>query len=264
MTLELADGVALVGLSRAAKGNAIDLSLARALRDVTAEVAETPDVGAVVLFGHGAQFCVGGDLATFGRADAPGKLLAELAATAHEAILGLRSLPVPVVSAVHGACAGGGIGFALAADIVLAERTARFVVAYTAAGLSPDCGVSWALTRVLGPARANDLILTNRQVDGTEAERLGLVSRSVEPGTARTEAAQLAASLAQGPRTALAASARLVRDAGNRSLRDHLDVEARSIAALIETPDGQEGVDAFLDKRAPRFTGPERKNQDHE
>lgn len=95
--------------------------------------------------------------------------------------------------------AGGGIGFALAADLVLAEDTARFVVAYTAAGLSPDCGVSWTLARLLGPARANDLILTNRKVTGTEAETLGLASRAVRPGTAFEEALRLARSLAMRP-----------------------------------------------------------------
>jgi 2-(1,2-epoxy-1,2-dihydrophenyl)acetyl-CoA isomerase len=253
VTLEVTGGIARIGLSRPARGNAIDLALARALRDTTADISALSTVDAVVLFGHGDQFCVGGDLSTFAEAQAPGALLAELAATAHEAILGLRSLPVPVISAVHGACAGGGIGFALAADLVLAESTARFVVAYTAAGLSPDCGVSWALTRVLGPAKANDLILTNRRLDGTEAERFGLVSRVVDAGTVHEEALGLAASLTRGPREALAASARLVRDATTRPLAAHLDAEAKSIAALIEIPDGQEGVNAFLSKRSARF-----------
>ncbi|AIJ24649.1 enoyl-CoA hydratase/isomerase family protein [Amycolatopsis methanolica] len=254
VTLEVTDGVALLGLARPERNNAVDLPLARALRDAVAEVAATPDVGAAVLFGHGEQFSVGGDLLAFADAEAPGQFLAELARTAHEAVLGLRSLTVPVVASVQGACAGAGIGFALSADLVLAEHTARFVVAYTATGLSPDCGVSWALTRALGPARASDLILTNRKVEGTEAERIGLVSRAVAPGTARAEAVRLATALARGPRRALAASAGLVRRAVSEPLSGHLDAEARSIAALIETPDGQEGVHAFLAKRTPRFT----------
>lgn len=254
VTLEVREDVALIGLSRPANGNAIDLPMARGLRNAVTEVGSMSTVGAVVLFGHGEQFCVGGDLQVFATAAAPGEFLAELADTAHEAVLGLRALPVPVISAVHGACAGGGIGFALAADLVLAERTARFVVAYTAAGLSPDCGVSWILTRVLGPARANDLILTNRRLDGIEAERLGLVSRVVEPGTVYEEALRLARSLAEGPRDALAQSAQLVRDAGATSLKEHLQHEAESIASLIETPNGSEGIAAFLQKRHPDFT----------
>jgi 2-(1,2-epoxy-1,2-dihydrophenyl)acetyl-CoA isomerase len=254
VTLDVAGGVARIGLSRPASGNAIDLPMARALRDRAAEVSAMPDVGAVVLFGHGDSFCVGGDLSQFAAATSPGEYLAELAGTAHQAILGLRALSVPVISAIHGAYAGGGMGFALAADLVLAEQTARFVVAYTAAGLSPDCGVSWTLARILGPARANDLILTNRQLDGAAAERLGLISRVVDPGTVHDAADRLARSLADGPRDALAASAHLVRDAQSVTLEQHLTAEARSIAALIDTPDGREGVTAFLHKRRPQFT----------
>ena len=258
VTVEVAEGIALVGLSRPDRGNAIDLPMARALRDAAAELGSAPAVAAVVLYGHGRRFCVGGDLETFAAAADRGAYVGELAATAHEAILAVRALPVPVVSAVHGACAGGGIGFALAADLVVAERTARFAVAYTAAGLSPDCGVSWTLTRLLGPARAGDLILTNRAFDGAEAERMGLVSRAVEQGAAYGEAVGLARSLAAGPRAALAASARLVRDAAATTLTAHLQAEARSIATLTETPDGVEGVNAFLEKRRPAFTPPPR------
>ncbi|MEV4383112.1 enoyl-CoA hydratase-related protein [Streptosporangium sp. NPDC049644] len=258
VTLTVSDGVALIGLSRPEQGNAIDLPMARALRDTAAEVDSLSEVGAVVLFGHGAQFCVGGDLREFAAARAPGEFIAELAGTAHEALLGLRALTVPLVSAVHGACAGGGIGFALAADIVLAERTSRFLVAYTAAGLSPDCGVSWQLTRRLGPAVAGDLILTNRPLNGEEAARLGLVSRAVEPGTAYEEALRLARSLADGPREALTRSRRLIHSAAITPLEQHLQHEAESITALIQTLDGSEGVAAFLAKRRPNFTRPHR------
>ena len=256
ISLDIADGVASIGLNRPADGNAIDLQLARALVDVVAEVASIPDLGAVVLFGEGEGFCVGGDLKSFASAAVPGAFLAELADTAHQAILGLRSLRPPVISAVHGACAGGGLGFAFAADVVLADRDTRFRVAYTAAGLSPDCGVSWTLTRVIGAARANELILTNRVFDAVEAERIGLVSRVVDPGAVRSAATTLARSLAGGPRQALAASADLVRQAVSTSLEQHLKNEADSIASLIDTPDGAEGVAAFLEKRRPQFGRP--------
>lgn len=253
VTFEVSDSIAEIGLSRPSKGNAIDLPLARALRDAAERVAALSTVNAVVLFGHGDQFCVGGDLGAFAAANAPRELLAELAATTHEAILRLRSLPIPVISAVHGACAGGGIGIALAADILLAERTARFVPAYTAAGLSPDCGVTWALPRVLGHAVAADLILTNRSLDGDEAGRLGLVSRVVEPDAAREEAIRLASSLALGPHAALNASVRLMRAGETTPLPRHLEAEAASISALIDTTDGREGLNAFLAKRPPVF-----------
>lgn len=257
VTLAVVDDIATITLARPDRGNAIDLPTAQALRDSVAAVAATHGIAAVVVGASGPAFCVGGDLNAFATATAPGAFIAELAGTMHEAIGGLRAMPAPVISAVHGACAGAGIGIALAADLIVADRTARFRAAYTAAGLSPDCGVSWALTRALGPARAHDLILTNRVLAAEEAERLGLISRLVESGTAGDQALDLARAMAAGPRQALARSAALVRSVGESPLTEHLAAEATSIAAMIETTDGQEGVAAFLAKRAPRFTPPD-------
>jgi 2-(1,2-epoxy-1,2-dihydrophenyl)acetyl-CoA isomerase len=258
VTVEVQGRVAVIGLSRPDRGNAVNLAMARGLRDTVAEVGGRPGLGAVVLAGHGSQFCVGGDLRDFAAADAPRDFLAELAATAHDVVLGLRSLPVPVVAAVQGACAGAGLGLALACDLVVAEQTARFVVAYTAAGLSPDCGVSWALTRLLGGPRAADLILTNRPLDGLQAYDWGLVSRVVQPGQVRRAALDLASELADGPEAAMSHSVRLIRDAPDRSLEDHLRREAACIADAIGTPSGAEGVAAFLAKRRPDFAGQRR------
>lgn len=252
VTLEIADGVARIGLARPERRNALDMGLARGLREKLREVHGDPEVGAVVLFGQGDNFCVGGDLAGFADAEDSSAFVAELAGAAHEVILAVRALDAPVVSAVHGACAGAGLGLALAADIIVAEEDARFVAAYTAVGLSPDCGVTWALSRAIGPARASDLILTNRQVTGGEAVEMGLVSRLAKPGSALSEAEEIAKSLAAGPRSALAASAQLVRSGLTAELPAHLDAEAASIAAMMAA-DGAEGVAAFLEKRRPDF-----------
>jgi len=129
----------------------------------------------------------------------------------------------------------------------------RKAIAYTAAGLSPDCGVSWALTRILGAPRAADLILTNRPLDGLQAYDWGLVSRVVQPGQARQAALNLARELADGPDAALSHSVRLIRDAPDRPLEDHLRHEAACIADAIGTPGGAEGVAAFLARRRPDF-----------
>ena len=252
VTLDVVGDVARIAFARPNRGNAIDLSTARELRAVTASLGTGADLGAVVLHGEGKNFCVGGDLQSFADAADPRSFLSELAATAHEALLGLHALEAPVLTAVQGACAGAGIGFALAGDLVLAATDVRFRVAYTGAGLSPDCGVSWSLTRTLGPARAADLILTNRTVDAEQAERYGLVSR-VSTGDVLADALALAETLAAGPRDAFAQSARLVRDAREASLPRHLDAEAAGIAALAGTADGQEGIRAFLEHRRPAF-----------
>ncbi|OKJ95575.1 enoyl-CoA hydratase/isomerase family protein [Amycolatopsis sp. CB00013] len=249
--LDCGDGVARIGLAVPERKNAIDLELATALAEAVSTVAAMPDLGATVLYAEGDSFCVGGDLRTFADTTTPGALVGKVAHAAHAAIRGLRALKMPVISAVQGACAGGGLGIALAADIVIAGSDARFRTAYTAAGLSPDGGVSWILTRTLGPARAADLILTNRQLDAGTAERYGLVSRVTD--NPLDDACKLAHSLARGPRQALAASARLVREAPTTTLEPYLDNEARQIAALADTAEGSEGITAFLEHRPADF-----------
>lgn len=249
--LDYGDGVARIGLAVPERKNAIDLPLATALAEAVRTVAAMPDIGAAVLYAEGDTFCVGGDLRAFANITPPGALVGKVAHAAHEAILGLRALKMPVISAVQGACAGGGLGIALAADIVIAGTDARFHTAYTAAGLSPDCGVSWILTRTLGPARAADLILTNRHLDADTAERYGLISRVSD--NPFDDACKVGLSLAHGPRQALAASTRLVREAPTTTLEPHLDNEARQIAALADTAEGTEGITAFLEHRPADF-----------
>lgn len=254
VVVRFTEGIASISLSRPGHGNALDLDLASALSSAVAEVARAREPGAVLIRGEGPAFCVGGDLLAFASAPDPAVYVRTLADTVHQAIGALRALPMPVISAVHGACAGGGIGLALAADLVIAEHSARFRAAYTAAGLTPDGGLGWILPRTIGPARAADLILTNRVVDGTEAERLGLVSRVVPDGTAGDEALILARSLAGGPQEALSRSVRMLRDAVSTALPDHLNREAESIAAQAAGPEGAEGISAFLGKRLPVFS----------
>ena len=133
-----------------------------------------------VLIAQGPVFSVGGDLRWFADTPEPSERIAETAALLHETLHTLARLPLPVVSVVHGPVAGGGIGIALGADIVLVGSAAKLRVAYTAAALSPDCGVSWLLARRIGLARALDLALTNRVVTAAELREWGLVSRVVE------------------------------------------------------------------------------------
>lgn len=252
--LDVADGVARLTMRRPDSGNAIDLELAIALREAVATLHGAEQVGAVLIHADGGSFCVGGDLRAFAGAPDRSAYIAELAGTMHEAILGLRTLRSPVLSAVQGACAGAGIGLALAADLVIAARGARFRAAYTAAGLAPDCGVSWALTRLLGAPRAADLILTNRTLDAATAHAWGLVSTVVDDQDLDGTAGELAARLAAGARPGLAEAVRLIRDAPTTPLARHLDAEAAAIARAVATAESAEAIDAFLTKRIPDFT----------
>ncbi len=251
---EMSGPVGRLTLARGEAGNALDLAMAEGLRDAAHRIAAgRGDVGCVLLDAEGPNFCVGGDLREFAAAADPSTYVQRLADTVHEALVVLVGSPVPVVTVVQGVAAGAGIGLALGGDLILAGRSARFRTAYTAVGLSPDCGVSWFLPRLLGTARAMDLVLTNRVLPAEDAERSGLVSRVVDDVDLGMEAVTTARLLAEGPREAIAQTKRLMRTALCADLEKHLVEEARAIARLIGTPDGREGVAAFLGKRPPRF-----------
>lgn len=243
-------GVVELRLDDPGRGNALDLRTAEALRDSASEVAADPG-GAVLLRAAGGSFCVGGDLRAFaGRGAETGAYVHAVASAAHAAIQALHDLPVPLVTAVRGAAAGGGIGLSLVGDIVLAARSARFRLAYTAIGLTPDCGASWFLPRLVGPRRAADLILTNRVLSGEDAERWGLVSRCVDDEELDDAARRTTADLAAGSGDALRAAKGLLRAGASEQLRRHLAEEARSIAALADGREAQERMASFLTARS--------------
>ncbi|MFF4116095.1 enoyl-CoA hydratase/isomerase family protein [Streptomyces sp. NPDC001714] len=249
------DGVVELRLDDPGRGNALDLRTAEALRDTAREVAGDPG-GAVLLRAAGGTFCVGGDLRAFvGRGEETGTYVHAVASAAHAAVLTLHELPVPLVTAVRGAVAGGGIGLALVGDIVLAARSARFRLAYTAIGLTPDCGASWFLPRLVGPRRAAELILTNRVLTGDDAEQWGLVSRSVDDQELDDTAHRTAAGLAAGATGALRAAKGLLRTDAGDELRRHLAEEAGSIAALADGREAQDRMASFLAARGRPTAG---------
>ncbi|MFJ8111579.1 enoyl-CoA hydratase/isomerase family protein [Streptomyces sp. NPDC096132] len=240
------EGVVELRLNDPGRGNALDLRTAEALRDAAFEVTAHPG-GAVLLRATGGSFCVGGDLRAFaGRGRETGSYVHAVASAAHAAIQALYDLPVPLVTAVRGAAAGGGVGLALVGDIVLAARSTRFRLAYTAIALTPDCGASWLLPRLVGPRRAADLILANRVLTGDDAERWGLVSRCVDDGELDETAHRTAADLAAGAGEALRAAKGLLRAGDGEDLRRHLADEARSIAALADGREAQDRMASFL------------------
>ncbi|MGV9863369.1 enoyl-CoA hydratase/isomerase family protein [Rhodococcus koreensis] len=253
---DLQDGVARITLADGS-GNALDLAMSRGIREAAERVARGAAEGKVrvaVLAAEGPRFSVGGDLRDFATASAPGDHVRLCADELHQAILTLTDAAAPVVSIIHGTVAGGGIGIALAADIVVVAADAKIRAAYTAAGLSPDCGVTWVLARRLGTARALDLALTNRTLTGTEAAEWGLVSRAVQAHELDQVAEQIIAGLRSGPAGAYAQTKRLMLAAAHRDLATQLDDEAATVAKQFVGPEGAEGVRAFLEKRTPSFS----------
>jgi 2-(1,2-epoxy-1,2-dihydrophenyl)acetyl-CoA isomerase len=210
----------------------------------------------IVLRAIGRSFSVGGDLAEFGALPASelGPHLLKVTEALHNAVVTLVELPVPVVAGVEGNLAGAGVSLMCAADLVIAAPDATFTLAYTAIGYTPDGGASWTLPRLVGWRRAAELLLTNRRLTATEALDWGLVTRLAEDGVPAGEAAyRLGVRLAAGPADALGATAKLLRYSARTTLREALAEERSSIASAACGPEGQEGLAAFLAKRAPVF-----------
>jgi 2-(1,2-epoxy-1,2-dihydrophenyl)acetyl-CoA isomerase len=253
LDVQVADRIARLTLNSPDTGNALNLEMATALAQA-AQGLRGSDVGAVILSGAGKAFCVGGDLNYMREAGGEvGDAVLRLATQFHAGLEALAALDAPVITAVRGAAAGGGMSLAIAGDIVLAADSARFTMAYTAIGFPPDGGSSWTLPRLVGLRRAAELMLLNERLDAARAHELGLVTRVVGDGELDSVAEDLARRLADGPTAAHGAVKRLLRESATRELSAQLGEEARTIAALAASPDGREGVAAFLDKRAPHF-----------
>jgi 2-(1,2-epoxy-1,2-dihydrophenyl)acetyl-CoA isomerase len=213
----------------------------------------------VLVTGDGPTFCVGGDLKDFAGhgADRP-QHLADITTYLHAAMSRLMRLPVPVVAAVQGSAAGAGMSLAAAADLVLAGASSRFVMAYTAIGLTPDGSGTWTLPRLVGLRRALELTLTNRRLSAEEAVAEGIATRVVPDDQLADEALALARSLAAGPTGALGAAKRLLRESIGRDLEAQLALETESLARAAGSADSREGIAAFLEKRPAEFLGEER------
>lgn len=248
---ELRDRTAWVTLSQPDRGNPIDLPLAVALCDVV-ERAKRDDVHVLVLRAEGKAFSVGGDIAAMGAADDPGAFIRELADTLHQGVAGLLALDAIVVSVVRGTAAGAGFPLAAAADIVLAADTAKFTLAYTKIGLTPDGGSS-LLTSTLGLQRTLHWALLNPLLSAAELHAAGIVAQVHPLDELDAAVDKVVQTLLSGSRSAQVSAKRLLRDKVAPDPIVELDRETDGISAAAESPDGREGVRAFLDKRAPAF-----------
>ena len=258
---EHASHVALEGrvlrcvISSRARGNSLDEAAVAAVAALLRAVAEheRAPVGAVLLAGDGDSFCTGGNVKGFSAAEDPAAHVGAVARAFHECVRAIVRAPVPVIAAVPGWAAGAGMSIALACDVVVGGPGTKFRPAYPAIGLTPDGGMSWTLPRLVGSLRARDLLLTDAVVDGTEAARLGLITRLVPDERIAGEAALVAEELADGPTSSLARMKRLVWESAERGLDEHLEHEARSISEAAGSPAGREGVRAFTERRRPDF-----------
>jgi 2-(1,2-epoxy-1,2-dihydrophenyl)acetyl-CoA isomerase len=222
--------------------------LAAALKD-----ARDPEIRAVVVTGAGRAFCVGQDLTEF--REASGEIADRLRGSYHPNVLAVRTLEKPVIASVNGPAAGAGISFAAACDIRIAADSATFIPAFVNIGLVPDSGGTFFIARLLGPARAFEWMSSGRRLSAAEAQAWGLVSEVVEADGLADRTAELAASLAALPTSAIGMTKRLFDAAPTNTLEEQLELEAQLQTAATQSEDFREGVAAFLEKRDPDFKG---------
>ncbi len=248
--------VAHLVLNRPHVGNAIDQLMAYALMQAAVACDEDPSVRCVVLSGQGRMFCVGGDVAAFAAAGAGvGALIKEITGHLHLAVSRLARMAKPLVSVANGPAAGAGLGLAVLGDIALAGRSAHFTCAYAGLGVSPDGATSWLLPRLVGLRRAQELLLLNPRIGAEQAAAMGLVTRVVDDLALEAEAMAVAGQLAAGPTHAIGRTRALLLDGWGAELEAQMETESRAIAASAMGAEGQEGIAAFLGKRAAVFGG---------
>ncbi|MEA2577236.1 MAG: 2-(1,2-epoxy,2-dihydrophenyl)acetyl-CoA isomerase [Chloroflexota bacterium] len=246
--------VATITLDRPEALNALTVPVKVALRQALERLAVDRAVRAVILTGAGRAFCAGQDLAEREEPDAA-PLDVELRERYNPIILALRAMGQPVIAAVNGVAAGAGASIAFACDLRIAAEDARFVLAFGRIGLVPDSGATWFLPRLIGQARAAELALVGDPISADEALRIGLVSRVVPNDELLTEARALADRIAAGAPMAVALTKGALERAASIDLETALEGEAKLQGIAGASADHAEGLAAFREKRAPRFTG---------
>ena len=251
---EVKDRVARITLNRPDAANALNDEMGRELMQVAIRASEDRDVRAVILTGAGRMFCGGGDLKHFAAQEdrLPGHLK-ELAGCLHLAISRFVRMDAPVIAAVNGSAGGAGLSLALFADLVIAAESAKFTLAYTRAGLSPDGGSTFFLPRMIGVRRALEMALTNRVLTAKEALEWGMITKVVADAQLQAEANAMATQLAAGATGALGMAKRLMHHSFSESLETQMELEAQGIAEMARTAHAREGIAAFIAKRPPDF-----------
>lgn len=246
-------GIARITLNRPDRLNSFTRAMHAELRDALANLG---DARVVILTGAGRGFCAGQDLND--RAVAPGEAV-DLGETVEESwnplIRTLAGIPQPVIARVNGVAAGAGANIALACDLVIAAKSAKFIQSFSALGLIPDSGGSWHLPRLVGQARALGLALTGEPLSAEQAADWGLIWKAVDDDQLDAEVDAVATQLASLPPLGLAAIKQIVRSSWSRTLDEELDLQRDEMRRLGFTHDYREGVAAFLEKRSPNFIG---------
>ncbi|MEM9289163.1 MAG: 2-(1,2-epoxy-1,2-dihydrophenyl)acetyl-CoA isomerase PaaG [Pseudomonadota bacterium] len=252
---ETRGALSILTLNRPDKLNSFNVKMHEEVR--TAMAHAEANARCLLITGAGRGFCAGQDLSdrtVSADGDVP-DLGFSVETYYNPLIRKITSLPMPVICAVNGVAAGAGANIALACDIVLGAKSAKFIQSFANIGLIPDSGGTWILPRLIGQARAMALALTAQPVKAEQAEAWGMIWRAVDDDALMDEVLALGEKFAAGPTAGLAAMKKHLREASTRTLGEELDLECETMRRLGQSNDYKEGVDAFLNKRTPNYTG---------
>lgn len=254
ITYEARDRVGLLHFNRPEGANAVNPTFARELRAAMLEIAYDDDVRAVAVTAEGKVFCAGGDLKLFHAwGDQMARHAHDMLVDFHAAIHMMNHTPKPFVAGIRGAAGGAGMSLMSAFDLVVSAESAKYTMAYTRAGVTPDGTSSYFVARHIGLRRMLDLTLTNRVLTAEEAESWGLVNRVVPDDDVDQAALDMATQLASGATSALGEAKRVIYNGIDATLETASEFEAKMITKAMASADGLEGVAAFVEKRTPEF-----------
>lgn len=254
--VEREGAVAVVRLNRPDAMNSFDVATDQALLEAVKDMAHDPTVRAVVLTGTGKVFCTGADVAEMkASGENAARLFDDLTVPYHAMLLVMQNADKPFIAAINGIAAGGGVGLALSCDLAVMSASARFVLAYSNLGVSPDGGSTAQLARHLGPMRAREAILVDDGISAEKAAAWGLVNAVVPAEEVLEVAMSMAAKVAQRAPHTVRETKRLIELASHSPLERTLEAERHAIVAAGRTEDFREGLAAFFEKRKPEFKG---------
>ena len=256
LDFSISNNIATITLNRPENANALNPIMAKELSNMAIECDENKDIRAVIIEGSGKMFCAGGDLKAFSDAgDSAPALIKQMAGDLHIAISRFSRMDAPTIAAVNGTAAGAGFSIAISADVVISAKSAKFVMAYTNAGLSPDGSSTYFLPRRIGDRRARELMLTNRVLSAEEGLEWGLINKIVDQENLSATTRELAEKFASGPTLAYGKVKNLLNASFDNGLETQMELETRGISDMARSSDGREGIQAFLNKRKPNFKG---------